>query len=567
MKTHTSSLLSLLAVIPLLAPSSVGLTTAHSQPQAPTQVKAFDGVGDDRVRKSASSPGPSSPEGAGPPDGGQPVLTAPSRSAGLVGSYAGPLTILYDQTDNAGPNFITSQEFEPALSTFDSQAADDFVVPLGATWVIDEVYVEGVYSWFGLTPLVDVYFYADAGGLPGEELYADEDWATFSDNAGSLTIDLSASPASLSAGTYWVSVRADMDFSIGDQWFWSERTVQTSSLSAWRNPGDGFGTGCTDWEVRTVCGVGSGPDLIFWLAGSTTTAADIDFFALGDSVASGHGLMDDGSVCHRSDRAYPEKMGEALATRYKTVKFPSEYFLACSGATALDPGTIEDPNKWLHNQVDFVLAHVTDAPTLVSITIGMNDFGWADLTIIRRILQPSGAYLQWVSDTTDSVVIEVKSEIERLLVYSNVAVVITLYHNPFNTNSLFFDLVFRSCNDIYGVLECYDRTEYLVHALNSGLVLDVFVPLNRAYPDQIRIAATHGRFHGHESPQPSCGVDLPAVEDTWIQYPGDPDSNGEVPRWMRLITGEQYGDCFHPNENGAQALADAVDAAAIRLGR
>jgi hypothetical protein len=94
------------------------------------------------------------------------------------------------------------------------------------------------------------------------------------------------------------------------------------------------------------------------------------------------------------------------------------------------------------------------------------------------------------------------------------------------------------------------------------------------------MARTHLAFHdGHESPGDSsfigkrtrwktCGfAEPPGKDETWIQYPGQPGINGQVPVWMRLITGERYGDCFHPNELGAIAIADAVNFAAELLGR
>ncbi|MEW5986508.1 MAG: hypothetical protein AB1791_07745 [Chloroflexota bacterium] len=199
-----------------------------------------------------------------------PGLTLSGAAAAVPQAPVVPSDVLYDQTDNPGSNSITSQEFEASFSTFDNQAADDFVVPAGETWTIDTVYVGGVYfNGLGPTPLVDVYFYSDSSGLPGTEVAAFADWASFTDASGSLTIDLSSSPAVLGEGTYWVSVRADMDFAAGGQWGWTERTVQSNSPSAWRNPGNGFGTGCVDWAVRTSCGVGFDPDMIFRLEGTS----------------------------------------------------------------------------------------------------------------------------------------------------------------------------------------------------------------------------------------------------------------------------------------------------------
>ena len=54
--------------------------------------------------------------------------------------------VLYDQYDNMGTSSIPSQDFETALDNYDSQGADDFVVPAGETWNITEVDVYGDYS-------------------------------------------------------------------------------------------------------------------------------------------------------------------------------------------------------------------------------------------------------------------------------------------------------------------------------------------------------------------------------------------------------------------------------------
>ena len=60
-----------------------------------------------------------------------------------------PGTVLYDQYDNFAteePVNIPSQDAETALDFFDSQAADDFIVPAGQTWQVTEVDVLGEYD-------------------------------------------------------------------------------------------------------------------------------------------------------------------------------------------------------------------------------------------------------------------------------------------------------------------------------------------------------------------------------------------------------------------------------------
>ena len=192
-------------------------------------------------------------------------------SSGEVMPHSGPLAVLYDQTDNQGANSVTSQDFEAGFDTYDDQAADDFVIPAGdGSWTIEQVDVAGAYfNGTGPAPAVNVFFYVDAAGLPGTEVYSAIGVVpTDPSGLGSFTITLPV-PAVLPSGAYWLSVQAVMDFGVGGQWGWTERTVQSNSASAWRNPGGGFGTSCTNWAPRVAtCGVGTDPDLIFRLNGT-----------------------------------------------------------------------------------------------------------------------------------------------------------------------------------------------------------------------------------------------------------------------------------------------------------
>jgi hypothetical protein len=63
-----------------------------------------------------------------------------------------------------------------------------------------------------------------------------------------------------------------MDFGVGGQWGWTENLILRNSLSAWRNPGGGFGTACTAWGARsTTCLVGVEPDFVYCLYGTSAT--------------------------------------------------------------------------------------------------------------------------------------------------------------------------------------------------------------------------------------------------------------------------------------------------------
>lgn len=228
---------------------------------------AFAAVGLIAATAYGAQAGHARPSISGPVTGVHAALPAP----------AAPDVILYDQTANAGLNGISSQNFESAYDTFDNQGADDFVVPGGQAWSVDHVDALGIY-FNGAGPMAsaNVWFYADAGGLPGAQVYEALAVVPTSDSAGSIALDL-PTPAVLPPGTYWVSVQANLDFAVGGQWGWTENTVQTNSESAWQNPLDGFVTGCTTWSARvSTCGVGGpDPDLSFALSGSTYPSATV----------------------------------------------------------------------------------------------------------------------------------------------------------------------------------------------------------------------------------------------------------------------------------------------------
>lgn len=181
---------------------------------------------------------------------------------------AAPNVVLYDQYDNGGGVGWTSQDFEATFDAYDNQGADDFVVPTGETWNVDEVDVSGAYfNGAGPADSFNVFIYQDAAGLPGTLVYTGLAQAYTTSNDIDFVITLSPA-AVLTEGTYWVSVQVRMDFGVGGQWGWNDRTVQSGSPAAWQNPGGGFGTPCTSWGVRTVCLAGGSPDNMFRLAGT-----------------------------------------------------------------------------------------------------------------------------------------------------------------------------------------------------------------------------------------------------------------------------------------------------------
>ncbi len=357
------------------------------------------------------------------------------------------------------------------------------------------------------------------------------------------------------------------DIAFSDTWSWDGSNWTEEAPLA--NPGPraryGLAFDSTRNEAVLFGGTGYSAGVGFadtWVWSEVTVpdpvpiGPEIHYFALGDSVASGHGLMDDGTPCRRSDLAYPSKVAERLKERYKEVHFTS---LACSGARVNFPVEFSDPHKFFSNQVNDVvsaLRRIDGVPTVVTITIGANDFGWTELRQFTDLLYLSNLnrFQRIVNRIGASVRRTLRQQVPRLLRFQNVTVVLTEYHNPFNTNSVFFLGPGGRC----GLIECYDRTEYAIHTLNNAIV-QAYVDLGR--PSNLKLTPIHGLFHGHESPRPSCGNNGPEVNDTWVQYKDDPDSNSFPFR----LDSSWRGDCMHPNSRGTDFYAAQVNSDLIGL--
>jgi hypothetical protein len=182
-------------------------------------------------------------------------------------AQADAASFLYVQNGTDSGIGIVSQNFETSFDIYDSQAADDFVVPAGHGWAVSQVLVRGVYfNGFGPANSEHVTFYKDAGGLPGMAV-ADFPAIVGTDNGtGSFMINLPTA-VRLRAGTYWVSVQANLAFTVGGEWGWENQTTVVGNPAAWQNPNGGFGIGCTTWTTETTCIPDGQGDHIFALKG------------------------------------------------------------------------------------------------------------------------------------------------------------------------------------------------------------------------------------------------------------------------------------------------------------
>lgn len=176
--------------------------------------------------------------------------------------------VLYTQTAGASGVGQTSQQFGPANDTFSNQGADDFIVP-GGGWTIrsfdfqGDIFNDPAPANFQLITDVHVVIYNDAAGQPGSVVDSFPDLVpAFQDTLGNFTVNLPCA-VNLPAGTYWVSVFVDQDFATFGQWGWNTTTVATNGFAVWRNPGNGFASGCTSWTTRSACLASLNPDNVF----------------------------------------------------------------------------------------------------------------------------------------------------------------------------------------------------------------------------------------------------------------------------------------------------------------
>jgi hypothetical protein len=202
------------------------------------------------------------------------TVTLAAALAALALPASASAEVLFDQIDQTSPQSINSQDFPAANDKFDALNADDFVVPAGQTWDLGSALVRGTNSGTGVATAARVFVFADAAGKPGAQLFSAVATASAYPRMV-LTFDGPALPA----GTYWFGAQAILDPGSSapfSQWFWSENSERAGALAVYRNPGDGFNTGCTAFTVKSDCPFGAevhqAPDQSFSLSGTRTLA-------------------------------------------------------------------------------------------------------------------------------------------------------------------------------------------------------------------------------------------------------------------------------------------------------
>lgn len=203
---------------------------------------------------------------------GAPGLSTTGGVAQRVSAPAQVVTALYDQTTDDSGIAVVSQNFEAVNDAYDSQMADDFTVPAAHRWQITSITALGQY-FNGTGPAssfnVTIYKAQPTKGIPTTVVKTFTGVVPSVDSAGTVTLPLT--PFNLTQGVFWVSVQANLDSNVGGEWGWeNQATTRTGWTPDFRNPGNGFGTGCITWGRELTCVGAGGAGLMFTIYGTDT---------------------------------------------------------------------------------------------------------------------------------------------------------------------------------------------------------------------------------------------------------------------------------------------------------
>ncbi|MEM6325901.1 MAG: T9SS type A sorting domain-containing protein [Bacteroidota bacterium] len=219
------------------------------------------------------------------------IPTLPARGGG---------DLLYEQYEGGTTSgWFLSENFEAANDDADSYLADDFTVPDGASWTVDQVRAQTFYSvadngTFTPAASFNVILWEDDSvtdpneSQPGREVARFDEVAATQDTGadrtlGEVILDLPSS-VELSAGTYWLTIQANQDFTANGTRFliFSSATAFGTTAQLF-NYGGGFttvGTCNLDWGAvnGAECardGTGD-PSLYFQIYGVSTGGTAVE---------------------------------------------------------------------------------------------------------------------------------------------------------------------------------------------------------------------------------------------------------------------------------------------------
>ncbi|MFN3215244.1 MAG: GDSL-type esterase/lipase family protein [Acidimicrobiales bacterium] len=276
--------------------------------------------------------------------------------------------------------------------------------------------------------------------------------------------------------------------------------------------------------------------------------------AIGDSVASGHGLQArdylGGDPCFRSDDGYPNLVAQGLIERGVFAETGAAVVVACSGAgvadvtTALVTGGSPDwapPGIGALTQIDWA---VRANPAVVTVTVGINDIGFvepAGLIVDGRLDEEVfDARVSAMADGLGAIV-------ARLVGETDADIVVTGYYNPAAARPQGIE----GCE-----LECFRTVAGQAVERVDGAILT-------ALPDdpRVRFVSLAERFADHGAPN-GLGLDSArAGEGVLGELFGGPFVGTQAYCARGETVGESWInalDCVHPDDEGHRQIAAAV---------
>ncbi|MEL6611424.1 MAG: hypothetical protein AAFQ53_04980, partial [Bacteroidota bacterium] len=195
--------------------------------------------------------------------------------------------VLLDQVSDFDGQWIAFRATPESVT--DATSADDFVVPEGVMWTIQEVFIDGNYLEFpqphpdgaAACLAADLGFWSDAAGEPGAPLFVYEDVAPLSDDEGDLTFTID--DTMLEPGTYWMSLQCmgtlTFENDEGPRGYYWERNDDANPGSLGSpahsiNPAGGLEYPTEGWNPLTAFDFNeSGLDFSFALSGTSEPVA------------------------------------------------------------------------------------------------------------------------------------------------------------------------------------------------------------------------------------------------------------------------------------------------------
>lgn len=177
--------------------------------------------------------------------------------------------VLWDQTDMLELPTVGSNNFidEPEQSF---RAADDFQIAGPDKWVIQTVNAFGRYNFPGSADSIDVIFFADNQGVPGEPVQDCQYLNIQPENILDPNFVINLPEACvLGPGHYWVSVQANSPTLNSVIWFWETIDEVILNIFAYENPGGASIPACPTWMPYPECISFPTPGLSFQLLGET----------------------------------------------------------------------------------------------------------------------------------------------------------------------------------------------------------------------------------------------------------------------------------------------------------